>query len=81
MAETTAARANWQPRVDNPALFGYCCAFLPDEVQIPPSFSRSRSHPASAYVLEGQSWTLDRTVVMQMSLNEAHRIYRQFGFF
>src|SRR5690349_20687455 len=27
---------------------------------------------ASAYVLEGQSWTLDRTVVMQMSLNAPH---------
>ena len=38
-------------------------------------FSLAVASSASAYVLEGQSWTLDRTVVMQMSLNEAHTAF------
>src|SRR5690242_19969730 len=38
-------------------------------------FSLAIASSASAYVLEGQSWTLDRTVGMQMSLSEPHTAF------
>ena len=38
-------------------------------------FSLAVASSTSAYVLEGQSWTLDRTVVMQMSLSEPHSAF------